>query len=65
MAGQISRLPDGGEEMGMTDMQFKAYLLEQLENWQEVLELAKKAGNTEVIEKAEKQITKINNALNI
>ena len=65
MAGQISRLPDGGEEMGMTDMQFKAYLLEQLENWQEVLELAKKAGNTEIIEKAEKQITKINNALNI
>ncbi len=65
MAGQVSRLPDGGEEMGMTDMQFKAYLLEQLENWQEVLELAKKAGNTEVIEKAEKQITKINNALNI
>jgi DnaJ-domain-containing protein 1 len=60
-----SCLSDGGEEMGMTDMQFKAYLLEQLENWQEVLDLAKKTNDTEVMEKAKQQITKINAALNI
>jgi len=60
-----SYLPDGGETVGMTDMQFKSYLLEQLENWQDVLELAKEAGDAKVVEKAERQIAKINVALNI
>ena len=35
----------------------------QLEDWQEVLDLAIKAGNTEIQEKVEKQIRKINEKL--
>ena len=46
--------------MGMTNEQYKGMLLDELEDWQEVLELAKKAGADEVIEKAERQIAKIN-----
>jgi len=38
-------------------------LLDQLEDWQEVLDLAVKAGNTEIQEKVEKQIRKINEKL--
>ena len=38
-------------------------LLDQLEDWQEVLDLAIKAGNTEIQEKVEKQIRKINEKL--
>lgn len=53
----------GMEEMGMTDNQYKGMLLEDLENWEEVLELAKKANDKEVVVKAEKQIEKINNKL--
>lgn len=57
-------LLNGGEDsMGMSDMQFKSYLLEQLENWQEVLELAKEVNDTKVQEKAERQIAKLNQAL--
>lgn len=53
----------GMEEMGMTDNQYKGMLLEDLENWEEVLELAKKENNQSIIKKAEKQIEKINNKL--
>lgn len=64
MANREYGLLDGGEDsMGMSDMQFKSYLLEQLENWQEVLELAKEANDTKVQEKAERQIAKLNQAL--
>ena len=49
--------------MGMTDAQFKSYLLEQLENWQQVLELAIANNDKDVQAKAEKQIDKINTAL--
>lgn len=56
--------PDGGDDpMGMTDNQYKGMLLDQLEDWQEVLDLAIKAGNTEIQEKVEKQIRKINEKL--
>ena len=59
-----SHLLDGGDDpMGMTDNQYKGMLLDQLEDWQEVLDLAIKAGNTEIQEKAEKQIRKINEKL--
>lgn len=51
------------EEMGMTDNQYKGMLLEDLENWEEVLELAKEENNEKIIKKAEKQIEKINNKL--
>lgn len=52
-----------GHSMGMTDNQYKGMLLDQLEDWQEVLDLAIKAGNTEIQEKVEKQIRKINEKL--
>ncbi|MDE6615546.1 MAG: hypothetical protein K2K35_03190 [Lachnospiraceae bacterium] len=51
------------EDMGMTNEQYKGMLLDELEDWQEVLELAKEEGNKKVIKKAEKQITKINEKL--
>lgn len=64
MANREYGLLNGGDDsMGMSDMQFKSYLLEQLENWQEVLELAKEANDTKVQEKAERQIAKLNQAL--
>ena len=56
-------LLDGGDSVGMTDNQYKGMLLDQLEDWQEVLDLAIKAGNTEIQEKVEKQIRKINEKL--
>lgn len=58
-----SRLLDGGEEMGMTDNQYKGMLLDQLEDWQEILDLAVEAKNAEIQKKAEKQIAKINEKL--
>ncbi len=59
-----SHLLNGGEDsMGMTDNQYKGMLLDELEDWQEVLDLAVEAGNTEIQKKAEKQITKINEKL--
>lgn len=66
MADREYDLLNGGDDsMGMSDMQFKSYLLEQLENWQEVLELAKEANDTKVQEKAERQIAKLNQALKL
>ena len=49
--------------MGMTDIQYKGMLLEDLENWQEVLELAQESNDEKVIKKAQKQIAKINEKL--
>jgi len=51
------------EEMGMTNEQYKGILLDELEDWQEVLELAEKNNDKEVIKKAKKQINKINEKL--
>lgn len=64
MAGcDYSYLPNGGDPVGMTDNQYKGILLDQLEDWQEILELAIEAGNTEIQKKAEKQVEKINKKL--
>ena len=64
MAGcDNSRLPDGGESVGMTDNQYKGMLLDQLEDCHEILDLAIEAANTEIQKKAEKQIAKINEKL--
>lgn len=49
--------------MGMTNEQYKGMLLDELEDWQEVLELAREANDEKVIRKAEKQIAKINEKL--
>lgn len=50
-------------DMGMTNEQYKGMLLDELEDWQEVLEIAKSTNDAKVIEKAEKQIKKINEKL--
>ena len=47
----------------LNDNQYKGMLLDQLEDWQEILDLAIAAGNTEIQKKAEKQIAKINEKL--
>lgn len=46
--------------MGMTNEQYKVMLLDQLEVWQEVKELAAKANDKAVEDKADQQIAKIN-----
>ena len=51
------------EDMGMTDNQYKGFLLDQREDWEEVLEIAKADGNEKIIAKAEKQIKKIDEKL--
>ena len=58
-----SHLLAGGETMGMTNEQYKGMLLDELEDWQEVLELAIESQDTKVRKKAEKQIAKINEKL--
>lgn len=51
-----SNLLDGGEEMGMTDAQFKSFVLTQLKSWKEVLSSAVRSSDTETITKVEEQI---------
>lgn len=63
MSEQSSKLMYGGEEMGMTDAQFKTHLLDQLENWKRVRDLAIANDDKEVLAEVEKQIEKINTAL--
>ncbi len=58
-----SCLLDGGDCMGMTDNQYKGMLLDQLKSWKQVLELAVKAGNTEIEEKVNEEIAVINEKL--
>ena len=57
----------GGEEMGMTDAQFKSYQLEQLANWKRVLKIVKdtekKDIRKEVQAEVEDQVEKLNAAL--
>ena len=47
------------EEMGLTNEQYKGLLLDQLEDWEEVLELAQESKDEKIINKAKKQIDKI------
>lgn len=64
MAGcDYSCLLNGGEEMGMTDNQYKGFLLNQLKSWKKLLDLAIKAGNTEIQEHAEIEIETLNDML--
>ena len=48
------------EEMGMTNEQYKGMLLDELEDWQEVRELALETNNEQILKKADQQIAKIN-----
>lgn len=65
MAERDYGLLNGGDSVGMTDSQYKGMLLDQLEDWQEVLELAKEDGSTKIQMKAEKQVSKIRAKLEI
>ena len=58
-----SSLLNGGEELGMTNEQYKGMLLDELEDWEEVAELALRNNDADVQKKAEKQIAKINEKL--
>ena len=59
-----SHLLNGGDDsMGMTDNQYKGMLLDQLEDWQEILDLAVGAWITEIQKNVEKQTVKINEKL--
>lgn len=51
------------ETMGMTDNQYKGFLLNELEDWEEVLEMAQGEGAGNTVRKAEKQIEKIKKML--
>ncbi len=51
------------EEVGLTNEQYKGLLLDELEDWEEMLELATEANNEKIIEKAKRQIDKINKKL--
>ena len=51
------------EEMGMTNEQYKGMLLDELEDWEEVLALAEESKDNKIIAKAQKQIEKINEKL--
>lgn len=59
-----SHLLDGGDDpMGMTDNQYKGMLLDQLEVWERILDMAIEAGNAEIQKEVEKQIAKTNEKL--
>ena len=51
------------EEMGMTNEQYKGMLLDELEHWTNVKEMAEKDHAAEILRYAEKQIEKINEKL--
>ncbi len=51
------------EEMGMTNEQYKGILLDQLKDWEEVLELAQETKEERLIKKIQKQIGIINEKL--
>ena len=63
MAEEKKLYSEEDDTEGMTDLQYKGLLLDELEDWQEVLELAVAAGNTEIQKKAEKVINKTNEKL--
>lgn len=56
---------NGGEEMGMTNEQYKGMLLDQRKSWKEILKLAIKAGNTEIQEKVESELETIDKKLEV
>lgn len=51
--------------MGMTNEQYKGFLLTQLKAWKEVLALAIEAGNTNVQKKVEIEIETLNDMLKV
>ena len=58
-----SCLLNGGDCVGMTDNQYKGMLLDQLQNWRKILDMAIAAGNTDIQKEVEIQIAVINEKL--
>ena len=58
-----SHLPDGDDDMGMTDSQYKGMLMDQLQVWKRILAMAIAAKNSDIQEEVEKQIEVINEKL--
>lgn len=58
-----SHLLDGGETMGMTDSQYKGMLMDQLQVWKRILDLAIAEKSAAIQEEVEKQIEVINEKL--
>lgn len=58
-----SFLLNGGEEMGMTNEQYKGMLLDQLEAWERILGMFGKVEDAEIQKEVEKQIAKTNEKL--
>ena len=50
---------------GMTDMQFKFYLMNLQEDWQRIADLAAASNAKEIQAEAEKQVRKITSALRL
>lgn len=63
MANRKYDLLDGGDSMGMTDAQFKTHLRYQSDDLQRLLELAIRGGNKDIQTEIERQIAKVNDAL--
>ena len=65
--GKAYNIPKKGvtavEEMGMTNEQYKGMLIDELADWKDILRLATKADNKEIIERVEMQIAKIEEKL--
>ena len=59
----LSLLNGGVDSMGMTNEQYKGFLLTQLKAWKEVLALAIEAGDTNVQKKVEIEIETQNDML--
>ncbi len=57
---EFEGVPGMVEEIGMTNKQYKGMLLDELENWEEVLVLAEESKNEKIIDKAIKHIKIIN-----
>lgn len=56
-------LSDGSDSLGMTDIQYKGMLLDQLEDWQEIFDLSVKSQDAAIKKKAEQQIDKLKEKL--
>jgi hypothetical protein len=63
MSGRREEEMKGEEIMGMTDNQYKGFLLNELEDWEEVLEIAREEGAQNTAKKVERQIEKIKKML--
>ena len=60
--GKNSKYSDD-DSTGMTDLQYKGMLLDQLNSWQDVLDLAIKAGDDKIQQVIQKNIDIINKKL--